>query len=1404
MTDPFLDELNHAYEGVHTAKEDAFWVALMGLDDDMPAARARKEHAEIAWNRFLQDPERLAQVEQALQTAGDAGSAVALKGWLTTLRAHALSSADARALHEDIVATEGRLAASRAGMTLGYEGPDGFVPASSVKLGMMLRSEPDAALREAAWRGLRSIERYVLDNGFLDLVRKRNAIARQHGFPDFYSWSTQRTEQLDITDIFALLDELEVATRDSAQRSLDDLVAAHGPEAVKPWNTAFYGAGDALAEQDPWFSFGDAVDRWGRAFAGMGVDYRGAQLVLDLVDRPGKYPNGFMHGPEVAWRDGDALRKARIHFTSNAIPGVVGAGWRATQTLFHEGGHAAHFANIDMPAPCFGQEFAPTSPGFCEVQSMFLESVLRDADWLVRYTRDGQGRPMPADVIERGVRASQPLEALGKRAWLSVCYGERAIYAIPDDELTADRVLQVLREVEQRALLVEEGSHRPILSVPHLLSGESSAYYHAYVLAEMAVQQTRRFFVARDGHLVDNPRIGPDLAEAYWRPGNSHPFFDYVRALTGEALGAAALAEQVNRTADEAVADAQVLLEREPSLPRHDGSVHLNARIRIVHGLQEVATLDDRGWAAFADRFRSWVHGLPLAALLLLLLPASALAQDYSIQVPVPYDFVALDGSGTFAGTALGLPDEGTTTVALPFSFTFYGTAYTAVEVGMNGALSFSAGTPIPGTNLSMGDLDAATFVDVMPFWDDLAPGSGDVYTFDDSATNGRFIVSWESVTRPPAPGDASFQVHLYSDSRIQFHWADTDLGDALYDFGGSATSGIQDQSGGTAPAGVSLLTFQDAPNAVDGTGLEFGICADTDGDGAPDGACGGPDCEDTNPFVYPGNPQACNGIDDGCLGAVPADEIDGDGDGVAPCDGDCDDNDASVSTLSPELCNGLDDNCNGIANFGGVLEVDADGDGVVNCADCDDGDPNRFPGNTEVCDDADNDCDGTTFAAAEVDLDSDGVTGCTDCDDADGANFPGNTEACDGADNDCDGTTEAVGGETDGDGDGVIACADCDDTSAALGGGPEVCDGLDNDCDGSAVFGGLPEQDADGDGFLNCLECDDTSALTFPGAPEICDGIDNDCDGTQTDENADEDVDGASVCDGDCDDADPALYPDAWDACDGIDNDCDPSTLETVDDDGDGESECDGDCDDDDVDTFSAAVEICDGLDNDCDGAVPADEEDGDEDGQSPCDGDCDDTDAAVFTGAPEVCDGIDSDCDGTATDAEVDDVDNDGFTPCEGDCDDTDGAVGPVAGFSEICDGKDSNCDDFLPEDEQDFDADGYLACDDDCDDANADSNPEGVEDCDDGLDNDCDGRTDANDDDCQGDDDDTGHGDDDDDTGHGDDDAGDDDSGAGGDDDDAGCDCQSDLGGADGTGLALILLMGLALPLRRRLRR
>ena len=602
----YLDDLNERYLELHQAKERAFWETRMGLSD-----RHRElADGELALRELLADSARLTELRRLReQGSPDAKQVVVLDGWIAMLSRNQVAGDEARAVLRELVERESELLQARAAMDLGYRDAAGnWVAASSVALGNALRCDADEAVRRASFDGLRSIETFALDHGFAEVLRLRNRFARANGFADYYEYKVQWAEGFDKRTLFALLDDLERRTRDSAASEIERLARAHGDEVLRPWSFAYTTrGGDIQQERDPYFRFEDALGRWARSFAALGIRFRNAKLTLDLVDRAGKYANGFMHGPVPAFfRNGEWL-PAEINFTANALPGAVGSGLDATRTLFHEGGHAAHFANVTMDAPCFSQEYAPTSVALAETQSMFCDSLIEDADWQTRYAHDASGRAIPWRLIERGIELTQPFAAQEVRNMLSVCYAEKALYEPHDDELTADNVLRVLRATEQRVLMLPAGRPFPTLAVPHLLSSESSAYYHGYVLAQMAVDQTRACFRERYGYLLDNPSIGKDLAATYWAPGNSRGFLDLVEDMTGRPFAADALVAEVSRPVDIAIREARDAIERSKSIPQHEGEPDLELRISVMHGSETIAEPPASPLDA-ADRFRAWLE----------------------------------------------------------------------------------------------------------------------------------------------------------------------------------------------------------------------------------------------------------------------------------------------------------------------------------------------------------------------------------------------------------------------------------------------------------------------------------------------------------------------------------------------------------------------------------------------------------------------------------------------------------------------------------------------------------------------------------------------------------------------------------------------------------------------------
>ncbi|MBN3172020.1 peptidase M3 [Pectobacterium brasiliense] len=609
----YFNALNRDYLAVHQAKEELFWQLYMGTGNDDVSERFSA--AESAYKRFISQPQRLAELRTHLATLENSphdeqqqALSHGLQGWYRFFDCNVIEDPQAQALMDEIITAESALYAKRKSYEMTHLDAKG--ERVSASLGELLTNQTTndtEAYRQSSQQALRDLEQWLLQNGFPELISLRNRFARQMGYRNYFDYKVNKTERMTPEQLFAILDPFEEQTREANTRSLKNLVDEKGEEALQPWNIRYASAGDVTRQLDPYFPFSASLERWINSFKRLRIGFNGAEMQLDLLVRKGKYENGFMHGPVPPFVQEGKWVPARINFTSLAKPDQIGSGASGINTLFHEGGHAAHFANIRQNAPCFSQEFPPTSMAYAETQSMFCDSLLGDADWLKRYAKNAQGETIPDELIRADISTQQPMRAFSERHILLVPYFEWQLYSWDDEARTPEAMTKLARDTEQRILGIS-GSPRPTLAIPHLLSMESACSYQGYLLALMAVEQTRSYFLQRDGYLTDNPAIGPDLAQHYWHPGNSVSHDDTLRSLTGEGFNPAYLAQACNLTVDEAWQQAEGMMAKAAARPQPAADFDLSARIRVVDGSRVLADNEQsdekmcQDFAAFIER----------------------------------------------------------------------------------------------------------------------------------------------------------------------------------------------------------------------------------------------------------------------------------------------------------------------------------------------------------------------------------------------------------------------------------------------------------------------------------------------------------------------------------------------------------------------------------------------------------------------------------------------------------------------------------------------------------------------------------------------------------------------------------------------------------------------------------
>ena len=517
-------------EPLHRAAAEAMWQASVTGDPKHEEESARLS-AEV--RKIYSRKEPLAKLE-ALERSGDVREPLLARQLRLLVLAHRGQQMPPETI-ERIV----RLEKSLESRFNNFRAELGGRRVSDNELRDLLRDSNDSAERRAAWESSKQVGVEVRAD-LLELVRTRNAAAREQGYANYYSMMLE-LDELDEAELFATLDALERGSRPHFERYMKGLgakLAARfgvAPEAIRPWHLAdpfFQDAPATEIDLDRWYAGKSIEDLTSRFFAAVGFDLTDLLRRADLYEKPGKSQHAFC----VSIDRGDDIR-VLCNVRSNE-------NWMGT--MLHEFGHAVYDQNVDRTLPFLLRTQAHILT--TEASAMLFGRLSRNAAWLERWA----GMP-PAEARAAGrVTARGTAEQLlvQTRWCLVMCTMERALYRDPEQDLDS-----LWWDLVERFQLVRrpEGRHAPDWASKIHFS-LAPVYYHNYMLGEMMASQLQATLLAAMGdgtsderwaRYVASPRVGELLRERLYAGGARDDWRGTLVRATGRPLSAEAFVAEL-------------------------------------------------------------------------------------------------------------------------------------------------------------------------------------------------------------------------------------------------------------------------------------------------------------------------------------------------------------------------------------------------------------------------------------------------------------------------------------------------------------------------------------------------------------------------------------------------------------------------------------------------------------------------------------------------------------------------------------------------------------------------------------------------------------------------------------------------------------------------------------------
>ncbi len=306
----------------------------------------------------------------------------------------------------------------------------------------------------------------------------------------------------------AFLDSTETIYEDAADRLLR-AAAGVGLAEAERWDVARV---FRATEWDPVFPANRMLPGLEATLSELGIDlYAQQNIHLDVEERPNKTPRAFCAPIEVP---------GKVMLVIQPIGGPDD--WRA---LFHEAGHAEHFANTRAELPVEERRLGDNA--VTEGWAMLMDHLVDDPVWLARRL----DFPRPAEFAAEGA---------GHLLFFVRRYAAKLLYELEfhtADDITVMRPRYV--ELLGEALKIEPSP------VDYLGDIDSSFYVSSYLRSWAFEAQLRGHLRQEFGNAWFARREAGSLLRELWGEGQRWPAEDFLKDITGSTLELESVAERV-------------------------------------------------------------------------------------------------------------------------------------------------------------------------------------------------------------------------------------------------------------------------------------------------------------------------------------------------------------------------------------------------------------------------------------------------------------------------------------------------------------------------------------------------------------------------------------------------------------------------------------------------------------------------------------------------------------------------------------------------------------------------------------------------------------------------------------------------------------------------------------------